>query len=92
MLNISHGETRMDLSAQACNAVVEAYYSDVECVGATRLAHGHFTIEEAKAASTKLLPLARELHKAASGMSKRRADRNLERIEKTMAWLYSNAK
>jgi hypothetical protein len=91
MLNISHGETRMNLSAEACNAVVEAYYSDVECVGATRLAHGHFTIEEAKTASTKLLPLARELHKAASGMSKRRADRNLERIEKTMAWLYSNA-
>lgn len=92
MLNISYGETRKNLSAEACNAVVEAYYSDVECIGATRLAHRPFKLHEAEVARLKLLPLAKELHKVACSVSKRRADQNLERIEKTMAWLYSNAK
>lgn len=92
MLDISYGETRKGLSAEASNAVVEAYYSDVECIGATRLAHGPFRLHEAEAARLKLLPLAKELHKVACVVNKRRADRNLDRIEKTMAWLYCNAK
>lgn len=91
ILRIELGE-ESQLSAKAHNAVVEAYFADVECLGATRLAHGHFLKNEAEAARSKLLPIAEELHQLARCISQERADRNLEKIKQTMAWLYSNAK
>lgn len=79
------------LSPKAHNAVVEAYFSDVECLGATRLLHGHFQKSEAEVARSKLIPIAAELHQFALLSNPRRADRNLEKIESTITWLYDNA-
>lgn len=86
MLHIRLGE-ESQLSEEAHDAVVEAYFIDVECLGATRLAHGHFLKNEAEVARSELLLIAMELHLLASPINRKRADRNLEKIEKTMAWL-----
>lgn len=92
MLEIEPGTPPNVISENAHHAVVQAYFGDPDYLRGTLLLHRFFHPDEAETAKNHTLSFANELFNVAVKIDAKRAQSNLQEIERVMSWLCKKAR